>query len=102
MTVNARQRQEKGLELKRAANELPLPTGSDETLYTVELSEREMQCIANACSGFYRVVAMEGRVISPEQSLAITNALGKMKAASLGGDGRSLVGLVDASGRTIL
>jgi hypothetical protein len=88
--------------LKRPANEHPLPTGSDDLLYTVELTEREMQCLSNACSAFYRVTAESGITVSPEQTMALVNALGKMKQASLGGDGRSAIGLVDAEGRRIL
>lgn len=63
----------------------PLPTGSDEKVYLVRLTEREMQCLAHACAGFYRVANREKLNISPEQSAGIVNALGKMKEANMDG-----------------
>lgn len=66
---------------EKQSNQLPQPTGSDHKLYTVQLTEREMQCLANGITAFFNVMRREKVQISPEQILSIQSSMQKFKAA---------------------
>lgn len=70
----------------------PIPTESDEKAYIVRLTAKEMQCLANACAGFYNVANRDKYHISPEQTVAISSAMHKFKEAEKRGVDIQVVG----------
>lgn len=70
----------------------PVPNAPKDKVYLVRLTEREMQCIANACAGFINVMNRERVSISPLQTMGMTSALRKMKEADLAGVDIQVVG----------
>lgn len=50
--------------------------------YAVKLTEKEMQCIANALSGFFNRLAAEKKKPSEEYAMNLMSALNKFKAAT--------------------
>ena len=49
-------------------------------IFEVHLTEKEMQMIVYAVTGFYRRITAEKRQISPEQTAIVLNAFKKFKA----------------------
>lgn len=52
---------------------------TDVKKYQVEMTEREMQFVANALSGFYRVCTREGLTVDFSQTTALLNVLERFK-----------------------
>ena len=50
--------------------------------YTVHLSSKEMQHLANAVAGFFNVMKRENVQISPPQIACLMNVMTKLKAAN--------------------
>lgn len=61
------------------------PTESNEKAFIVRLTLREMQCIANACSGFLNVMTKERRSVSVEQTAALISSMEKFSKAQKDG-----------------
>lgn len=59
-----------------------------EKTYTVRLTEREMQTIANAIGAYFNHLTANKRVIPPAYAIVITEALQKFKAAT---EGKSVI-----------
>lgn len=54
---------------------------STEPTYTVELTEQEMQMVANGIAAFYNVMNREKQVIDARQTAVISRAMEKFKLA---------------------
>lgn len=82
------------------AGMLPMPDGSHTKLYRLELSEREMQCMANGLAAFFNVVRLQKMMVNPLQTEALLTSLGKFKAALAAGEIRVVTGLPNFEGMT--
>ncbi len=86
--------------IETAGDLLPMPDGSHTKLYRVELSEREMQCIANGLAAFFNVVRLQKMMVNPMQTEALLTSLGKFKAALALGEIRVVTGIPNFEGMT--
>ena len=50
--------------------------------YTVQLTERDMQYVANGLAAFFNVMAREKRTVNPEQVAVLLNVMHKFKTAT--------------------
>lgn len=50
--------------------------------YSVQLTSRDMQCVANGIAAFFNVMAREKRSISPEQVMTLLNVMHLFKEAA--------------------
>jgi hypothetical protein len=51
-------------------------------LFTVELTAKEMQTMANAVTGFVNVLTQQKKMLEPETTMQLISALNKFKAAA--------------------
>lgn len=47
--------------------------------YTIEISEKEMQCLANALAGFYRVTNEKGMTVGLDQTATLIGFMERLR-----------------------